>query len=68
MDQERYANLFWQAHAMVSKAARRRYQEWEPDWHAQNVGHVGFFEKRWEWALADPEFSPAIMTLILEGK
>lgn len=68
MDTERYADLFWQAHARVSRDARKRYEVWNPDWHAQGRSRGGFFEKRWEWALADPEFFPTIMTLILEGK
>lgn len=65
MDQERQGELFWLAHAMVRKAARLRYDEWQPDYSRQDLG---FYGQQWEWAMTDPDFSFAIMTLILEGK
>lgn len=65
MESDRMAALFWEARYRVSDAAWDRYKDWEP---SDDSLPLGFQEARFQWAMDDPEFSVAIMTLILEGK
>lgn len=65
MEDNRMAELFWEARYRVSDAAWMRYQKWEP---SDDSLPLGFQGARFQWAMDDPDFSVAIMTLILEGK
>lgn len=65
MDDSRMSELFWEARYRVSDAAWQRYKDWKL---GDDSIPLSFPEARLQWAMDDPEFSVAIMTVILEGK